>query len=157
LDEWCAQQNADKAKHMSTKTKRNDLLSVTLIFDGGSKGNPGPTYGSYLIKSPGLPGSQVMRLSWGRGTNNEAEYRSLISGLRGLLHQLRDKGIDPGSVRLRVAGDSNLVLNQLAGEWKVKSPRMRELRDEAAPLLACFRDVDFVHHDRKVSVRLLGH
>lgn len=142
---------------MSTKTNRNDLLSVTLVFDGGSKGNPGPTYGSYLIKSSGFPKSPVKRLSWGEGTNNEAEYRSLISGLRGLLRQLRDKGIDPGTVQLRIAGDSNLVLNQLAGEWKVKSPRMRELCDEASPLLARFSDVDFVHHDRKVSVRMLGH
>ncbi len=142
---------------MSPKAKRDDMIFVTLIFDGGSKGNPGPTYGSYLIKSVGLPRSPVKRLSWGRGTNNEAEYRSLISGLRGLLKQLRDNGIDPSGIRLCIAGDSNLVLNQLAGEWKVKSSRMRELRDEAVPLLARFRDVEFVHHDRKVSVRMLGH
>lgn len=136
---------------------RKDLLAVTLIFDGGSRGNPGPTYGSYLIKSAALPKDPVKRLSWGKGTNNEAEYRSLISGLRGLLARLHEHDVDPASVRLCIAGDSSLVLNQLAGAWKVKSPRMRELLDEASPLLSCFAEVSFKHHDRKVSVRELGH
>jgi ribonuclease HI len=142
---------------MSSASKRKDLLSVTLYFDGGSRGNPGPTYGSYLIKSPGLPTSPVKRFSWGSGTNNEAEYRSLISGLRGLLSTLHEHDLDPAGIRLRVAGDSSLVLNQLAGEWKVKSPRMRELLDEASPLLARFAEVSFEHHNRKVSVQVLGH
>jgi ribonuclease HI len=142
---------------MSTKTRRSGLQLVTLIFDGGSKGNPGPTYGSYLVKGAGLPKSRVVRLSWGRGTNNEAEYRSLISGMKGLLQQLNRHDIDPATVRLRLAGDSSLVLNQLAGVWKIKSPRMRELHDEASPLLAGFGEVEFAHHDRRESVRVLGH
>ena len=133
------------------------LLLVALIFDGGSKGNPGPTYGSYLIKSKGLPGRPIERLTWGRGTNNEAEYRALISGLRGLLKELENSGIDPGRVKLRIIGDSKLVLNQLSKDWKTKSPRMRALRDEGLPLIERFGDVSFVHQDRKESVRILGH
>lgn len=142
---------------MSPGPVRNGLLLVTLIFDGGSKGNPGPTYGSYLIKSSGFPKSPVKRLTWGRGTNNEAEYRSLIDGIRGLLVHLQEHGIEAGTVQLRIAGDSSLVINQLAGAWKVKSPRMRALFNEASNLLANFGQVSFVHHDRKVSVRVLGH
>lgn len=132
-------------------------LLVVLIFDGGSKGNPGPTYGSYLIKSRSLPGRSIERLTWGRGTNNEAEYRALISGLRGLLKELEKVGIEPGRVRLRITGDSKLVLNQLSKDWKAKSPRMRDLRDEALPLIERFGDVSFVHQDRSESVRILGH
>ncbi len=104
-----------------------------------------------------MPQRPARRLTWGKGTNNEAEYRALISGLRELLKELEKRGIDPGRVKLRIAGDSRLVLNQVAGKWKAKSPRMRDLRDEALPLARCFGKVSFVHHDRKVSVRLLGH
>ena len=142
---------------MKSRTSGRKLLHVSLVFDGGSKGNPGPTYGSVLIKSKGLPKQSIKRLTWGRGTNNEAEYRALIGGLSELLSCLAANGIDPRGVELRIKGDSSLVLNQLAGTWKVKSPRMRDLRDEAAPLIERFGSIEFIHHDRKHSVRLLGH
>ncbi len=142
---------------MKARASGGKLLRVSLVFDGGSKGNPGPTYGSVLIKSKGLPRQSIKRLIWGRGTNNEAEYRALIGGVRELLSCLTSNGIDPGAVDLRIKGDSSLVLNQLAGTWKVKSPRMRDLRDEAAPLIKRFGAVKYIHHDRKYSVRLLGH
>jgi ribonuclease HI len=142
---------------MKSRPSGGNLLRVSLVFDGGSKGNPGPTYGSVLIKSRGLPKQPIKRLTWGKGTNNEAEYRALIGGVRELLKCLASNGIDPEAVDLRIAGDSSLVLNQLAGTWKIKSPRMRNLRDEAAPLIERFGVVRYVHHDRKHSVRLLGH
>jgi ribonuclease HI len=142
---------------MNSKPKGGSPIRITLVFDGGSIGNPGPTYGSFLVRSRGLPQQPVRRLTWGKGTNNEAEYRALIGGLRELLKELEKHGIDPGKVKLRIAGDSRLVLNQVAGKWKVKSPRMRDLRNEALPLVESFNEVSFVHHDRKVSVRLLGH
>ena len=142
---------------MTSGPKAGRPLLVSLVFDGGSKGNPGPTYGSFLITSKGLPRKPIRRLKWGKGTNNEAEYRALISGLRELLKELDQNGVDPGRVKLRIAGDSKLVLNQIGKTWKAKSPRMRDLRDEALPLIENFGGVSFVHQARKESVRILGH
>ncbi|HEY70316.1 MAG TPA: ribonuclease HI family protein [Anaerolineae bacterium] len=140
-----------------TGSRAERRLKVTLVFDGGSKGNPGPTYGSYWLTSRGLKQEPVQRMVWGEGTNNEAEYRSLIQGLRGLLKRLRKKGIDAKKIALLIKGDSKLVLNQVAGNWKTKNPRLRELRDEALPLTKRFGEIRFVHQERSESVKILGH
>lgn len=133
------------------------FVNVTLVFDGGSKGNPGPTYGSYWVTSKALAQKPVQRMVWGEGTNNEAEYRSLIQGLLGVLDSIRKEGSDPKQVSLLVRGDSKLVLNQMAGLWKTKSPRMRALHAEALSLIEQFGEIQFVHQERKESVRILGH
>ena len=96
-------------------------------------------------------------MTWGFGTNNEAEYRALISGLEDLLTELERNGVDPNRVDLRVAGDSRLVLSQIEGSWKTKSAHLRELRKEALRLVERFGKVSFVHQDRMNSVRVLGH
>ncbi len=141
----------------TTGSRAKRRLKITLVFDGGSRGNPGPTYGSYWLTSKGLKQESVKRMVWDEGTNNEAEYRSLIQGLRGLLKRLSDQGIDPKETALLIKGDSKLVLNQVAGTWKTKNPRLRELHDEAVPLTKRFGDVRFVHHERSESVKILGH
>jgi ribonuclease HI len=143
-----------------TKTKgkkRPDLLRVELIFDGGSRGNPGPAYGSYRIKQGSSRARKPVRLNLGQGTNNEAEYSTLITALKDLLHELGQSGIDPNRVQLKVFGDSQLVIRQLQGEWKAKDARMRALRDEAQALLKGFGSVEYVHQSRSHSVAALGH
>jgi ribonuclease HI len=128
-----------------------------LVFDGGSRGNPGPSYGSYRL---GLSRERLeppRRLEFGRGTNNEAEYLTLIAALRELHDRLQQDGEDPSRSRAVVYGDSQLVLSQLEGEWKAKNPRMRRLRDEALELLSPFGGVRLVHQPRWRSVRMLGH
>jgi ribonuclease HI len=128
-----------------------------LVFDGGSIGNPGQAYGSVqLSRSDERPGAP-RRFDFGRGTNNEAEYWALIEGLKLLLELLEKDGIDPESIELEVRGDSSLVINQLAGEWKIKSPSMRKLHDEAFDLSVRFERVDYVHQDRSDIIRALGH
>jgi ribonuclease HI len=151
--------NAGLGEHMAARSesRAKRLLKVTLVFDGGSKGNPGPTYGSYWLKSKGWKQEPVQRMVWGEGTNNEAEYKSLIQGLRGLKKRLREKGVSARRTALLIKGDSKLVLNQMAGTWKTKNPRMRELHDEAISLTKGFGDVRFVHQDRSESVKILGH
>jgi ribonuclease HI len=143
------------AARAGPRTERK--LKVTLVFDGGSRGNPGPTYGSYWLTSKGLKQRPVQRMVWGEGTNNEAEYLALIQGLRGLLKRLREQGMDAKKVALLVKGDSQLVLNQMSGTWKTKNSRMRELHDEATPLVKRFGEVRFVHQERSESVKILGH
>jgi ribonuclease HI len=129
----------------------------TLVFDGGSKGNPGKTFGSYRIQQAGQRPQTPIRLSFGVGTNNEAEYRALIAGLQALLGQLEAQGRAAEDVHLVIRGDSRLVLSQVGGAWKAKNPRMRALRDEAQHLISSFRETEFIHQDRGRSVAILGH
>jgi ribonuclease HI len=143
-------------------TEAQDQRSATphkyeLVFDGGSRGNPGSAYGSYRLKPIGGRARKPVRLSLGRGTNNEAEYLTLINALQAILGELDQTGVDPGSVSLRVFGDSQLVIRQLQGQWKAKDARMRALRDQARELGALFGSIEFQHHDRWRSVAALGH
>ena len=128
-----------------------------LIFDGGSVGNPGESYGSFRWRCGDTPLSIPTRRRFGHGTNNQAEYKALIDGLLALLDELSSAGADPAITTLVIRGDSRLVLKQLAGEWKVKNAVLRKLNAQAQPLLAQFGDVKLVHQTRAETVRALGH
>jgi probable phosphoglycerate mutase len=136
---------------------RRQKADYTLVFDGGSRGNPGTTYGSFRLQRSGQRPSAARRLAFGRGTNNEAEYQALIAGIQSLLDSLPAAHLDPRTVRLEVRGDSLLVLRQLDGSWKAREPRMRVLRDEARRLLDRFASVRLTHQDRGRSLAVLGH
>ncbi len=128
-----------------------------LVFDGGSEGNPGFGYGSYMLNRRGGP-PQTVRLEFGQGvTNNEAEYDSLIAGLRDLIGRITAARRDPAEFSVQVRGDSRLVISQVNGEWKAKAPRMRVRRNEARNLLQRFAAYELVWQPREESVRLLGH
>jgi ribonuclease HI len=133
------------------------MKKYILVFDGGSAGNPGPAYGSYRLHQPGRAPAGVLRLRFGQGTNNEAEYWTLLAGLRTLLEHLEATSLPPRQVVLEVRGDSQLVLSQLNGSWKARQPKMRALRDEALDLLGRFGSVRLVHQPRPRSVAILGH
>jgi ribonuclease HI len=127
------------------------------VFDGGSKGNPGPAFGSYRISPWGSQSETIARLQFGRGTNNEAEYLSLIASLRALrafLHG-KDQALSQSGVVIR--GDSQLVLRQIGGKWKAKDPRMKAFRDEAKSLLLGFGKVSLIEQPRERTVETLGH
>lgn len=106
-------------------------MSRTLIIeaDGGSRGNPGPAgSGSVVIDaSTGEILAEVGRFL-GVATNNVAEYRGLVEGVRRALQ------IDPDA-ELEVRLDSKLVVEQMSGRWKIKHPAMAELAAEARALL----------------------
>ncbi len=130
---------------------------IAIIFDGGSRGNPGEGYGSYQLRWPGAP-PQVVRLRFGNNiTNNEAEYDTLIGALESVLKRLVDSGAAPKTAQLDIHGDSLLVINQVMGEWKCKDARMEKRRDRVRALLKQFGAWSLAHHDRENSVRALGH
>lgn len=133
--------------------------SVRLSFDGGSRGNPGPAYGSFRVRGAGdaEPLQVLRRLRFGRGTNNEAEYWSLLEGLRWTLEHARRTRLPSSDLDLVVVGDSLLVIRQLQGAWKARDARMRKLRDEAAALMAGFGSVRLQHRPRARSVSEFGH
>ena len=131
-----------------------DGADFTLVFDGGSLGNPGLGYGSYEIVTPA--GSVASgHIEFGDNmTNNQAEFRALIAGLDDLLRQL---GPDAALRTLAVRGDSQLVIRGLSGAWRVKHPGLRPLLEEATQLLARFSSVDLTWHPRNESVKAFGH
>lgn len=133
-----------------------DDADYTIIFDGGARGNPGEGYGSYELRT--RTGRQIERLTFGnRVTNNEAEYRTLIAALRAVLVQVSAANADPKAATLAVWGDSQLVIYQVTGKWKVRTPHIRPLHAEATALLARFKYADVQWHPRAMSVRTLGH
>ena len=95
----------------------------TAHCDGGARGNPGPAgYGAVIEDSEG---QVVARLSefLGRQTNNYAEYQGLLAVLKWALQN--------GVRRLRVFSDSELMVKQMKGQYKVKNPGLRPLWEEA--------------------------
>jgi ribonuclease HI len=129
-----------------------------IVFDGGSKGNPGPGYGSYHLTRASDGKSDLVRLDFGREmTNNEAEYETLIAALDGLRDRVVAADRDPGEFTVEIRGDSALVLRQVEGAWKTKDARMRMLRNRARDLLSQFKGHRLVLQGREESVRVLGH
>ncbi|MGW7002504.1 bifunctional RNase H/acid phosphatase [Streptomyces sp. NPDC054933] len=93
--------------------------------DGGSRGNPGPAgYGAVVIDAATGETLAERAEYLGTATNNVAEYRGLIAGLRAA------RELDPEAT-VRVRMDSKLVVEQMSGRWKIKHPDMRPLAAEA--------------------------
>jgi ribonuclease HI len=130
---------------------------IRIVFDGGSKGNPGQGYGSYALDWPAYP-QQVVRLQFGhRVTNNEAEYDTLIAALEAVLKRLAESGADPKSAKVEIWGDSQLVINQVNGEWQSNKPELRVRRDKVRALLSQLGMARLRYHGRENNVELLGH
>ncbi|XP_043807502.1 uncharacterized protein LOC110600980 isoform X2 [Manihot esculenta] len=113
----------------ATKKRSQELLdahSCILEFDGASKGNPGPAGAGALLRT--TDGSVICRLreGLGRTTNNVAEYRAMILGLKYALKR--------GYTKIQVQGDSKLVCSQIQGLWKVNHPNLTKLYEEAKQL-----------------------
>jgi ribonuclease HI len=87
-------------------------------------------------------------------TSNQAEYLTLIRALERLRKLLDDRA---KSVSVLIRGDSQLVINQVTGSWKVKNAALRPLYLRATALLTEFGTVEFAWHPRANSVAVLGH
>lgn len=109
-----------------TKLAKLDQRICILEFDGASKGNPGKAGAGAVLRTE--DGSLICRLREGLGvaTNNVAEYRAMILGLRYALKK--------GFTNIRVQGDSKLVCMQVQGLWKVKNENISRWYEEAAKL-----------------------
>ncbi|MGW1844987.1 bifunctional RNase H/acid phosphatase [Streptomyces sp. NPDC001966] len=103
--------------------------------DGGSRGNPGPAgYGAVVIDP--VTGETLAEAAEyiGVATNNVAEYKGLIAGLKAAKALVPDASAD-SAVQVRVRMDSKLVVEQMSGRWKIKHPDMKPLAAEAARIL----------------------
>lgn len=130
---------------------------IYLVFDGGSRGNPGQGYGSYVFKGVVNQLDPVMSVYPGQTTSNEAEYMTLNNGLGAALAAIRAAGHDPSQLKIAVRSDSKLVVEQVAGRWKVKKAALRPHVQRAQGLLRQFQSWNMSWHPRSESVRILGH
>ena len=133
-------------------------IRVRVVFDGGSKGNPGQGYGSYALLWPGQPQPEIIRLTFGsRVTNNEAEYDTLISALQDLVGRVQAAGGAPAQLYADIWGDSQLVVNQVNGTWKINKAPLQARCNQVRALLQQFGFAALNYHPREESVALLGH
>ena len=113
---------------------------LTLEFDGGSRGNPGPAgIGVVVRAADGTPLVTLGRFI-GRATNNVAEYRALITAM--------EEARKLGATRIVIRGDSELIIKQMKGEYRVKHPDMKVLYEEAQDLIAQFDAATITHNLR---------
>jgi ribonuclease HI len=101
-------------------------VKARLFTDGGARGNPGPAAAAYVLETADGHVLAAHGEAIGVATNNVAEYRALVAGLV--------KAVEVGVDELEVVSDSELLVKQMTGEYRVKSPPLVELSLEAAHL-----------------------
>ncbi len=121
---------------------------LKVYFDGGSRGNPGPAAIGYAVYDE--HGNEIARegKAIGRGTNNYAEYRALIEALRWLLRHSAD-GREKAPQRTELYSDSELLVHQMNNRYRVKSPRLIPLFEEARRLMRELGYVELKHVRRE--------
>ena len=101
-------------------------MKARLWTDGGARGNPGPAAFAYVLEAEDGTVLDARGEAIGTATNNVAEYRGLVAGLA----EAVERGVD----ELEVVSDSELLVKQMRGEYRVKNQALRELSLEAAAL-----------------------
>ena len=121
---------------MSSKPK------ILIYIDGGSRGNPGPAACAAVLKTAD-DGQTVLEQGkfLGRATNNVAEYEGLLLGLD-LAAQLK-------AAQIEIRSDSELLVKQLLGAYRVKNPALQELFSQAKDAFAPFAGVEIRHVRRE--------
>lgn len=123
---------------------RDESGRAYLYFDGGSRGNPGPSaIGWVIVTDDGVVAEDGKRI--GDATNNQAEYQALLAGLRA--------AIGAGFDDLHIRGDAELVVKQIRGEYDVNNPTLRSYRVEALELLQDVESWEIQHVPRSVNER----
>jgi len=116
-------------------------LTVTIHVDGGSRGNPGPAGAGVVIRSAD-DGTILFEGGYfiGRATSNVAEYQGLLRGL--------ERAAALGANEARVFADSELLVRQMTGVYRVRNPGLKPLFEQARRHIGQFRRVRFTHVPR---------
>jgi ribonuclease HI len=101
-------------------------VKAKLFTDGGSRGNPGPAAYGYVLEADDGTVLDARGEAIGRATNNVAEYSGLVAGM--------EKAVELGVRELEVVSDSELLVKQMRGEYRVKNAALRELWEQATDL-----------------------
>lgn len=116
---------------------------IRAYIDGGARGNPGPA--GYGVRIENADGTLLAELHGGIGiaTNNVAEYNGLLAALRW--------AVDHGYRTVQIRADSELLVKQMRGEYRVKHPGLQPLAARARLLSAQLGDVTFQHVRRELN------
>lgn len=120
-----------------------DKEEYTLYFDGASRGNPGRSGLGFLVYKDNNEIYKCSKYIGDNYTNNYAEYMGIYEGLKWCFENKKNN--------LTIKGDSQLVIKQLKGEYKVNSPNLQELYDKCSKLLKLFDSYELYHIDRKLN------
>jgi ribonuclease HI len=101
-------------------------VRARLSTDGGARGNPGPAAFAYVLETDDGTVLDARGEAIGVATNNVAEYRALVAGL--------EKAAELGLDEVEVVSDSELLVKQMRGEYRVKNAALADLNDEASRL-----------------------
>lgn len=125
------QRKPRKARRSRSQRPAESSLDPTRLYvlstDGASVPNPGPSAIGAVLRGPNGEVTDRMSRSIGFATNNQAEYRALIEGVR--------LAIARGARQLLIRSDSKLIVQQILGQWAVKNEELRPFRSEARELL----------------------
>ena len=123
--------------------------TATMHIDGAARGNPGPAAYAIVLARPGQPVIEEAQ-SIGTATNNVAEYTALVEGLQ--------MASELGVKKLAVFSDSELLVKQMNGEYRVKNEDLKPLYAEAKELAATFEKFTITHvrRDQNKRADLLG-
>ena len=110
-------------------------MRAKLSTDGGARGNPGPAAFGYVLEADDGTVLAAHGERIGVATNNVAEYRALIAGL--------EKALELSVDEVDVVSDSELVVKQMTGEYRVKNANLRDLSLQAARLARRLRKVSY--------------
>ena len=111
-------------------------MKARLFTDGGSRGNPGPAASAYVLEAEDGTVLDARGEPIGVATNNVAEYRALVAGLA--------KAAELEVDELEVVSDSELLVKQMRGEYKVKNAALKTLSTQAAALGRGLDSVSYV-------------
>jgi ribonuclease HI len=110
-------------------------MKARLFTDGGARGNPGPAAFAYVLEAENGTVLDTRGEAIGVATNNVAEYRALLAGL--------ESALGAGVTHLDVVSDSELLVKQMRGEYRVKNAALRELSVAAARVAREIGDVRY--------------
>jgi ribonuclease HI len=114
---------------------------VVVNVDGGARGNPGPAAIAAVVATPEGEILDRAAETIGRATNNVAEYRALLLGI--------ERAAAAGAAEVELVGDSELIVKQVRGEYRVKDAALRELHIEVRKALAPFERWSIRHVRRE--------
>jgi ribonuclease HI len=117
--------------------------TLKIYTDGGARGNPGPAAGGILIFDENDKLLKINAKYYGKITNNQAEYEALLTALR-MAQAMNAKNLE-------CYLDSDLIVKQLTGVYKVKSPNIKSLKATVDKLVANFEKVEFLHVKREYN------
>jgi len=115
------------------------MPEAIIEFDGGARPNPGPAAIGYILRTNELTERNSKQI--GESTNNKAEYYALIHGLK--------LALDHKATTVLAKGDSQLIVNQVRGEWGVNEESLRPLYDQTQKLADKFDQFAIEHIPRE--------